>query len=95
MIVSAVVPLFEKDRARAGARVWVGVRVAFRTMQSLEILFQWIRSGDYTMHRLLKKRKGEEEDSYDDYDDWIGQSRFGSWSDETIVEFFFLFFNNY
>lgn len=95
MIVSAVVPLFEKDRARAGARVWVGVRVAFRAMQSLEILFQWIRSGDYTMHRLLKKIKGKEEDSYDDYDDWIGQSRFGSWSDETIVEFFFLFFNNY
>lgn len=93
MIVSAVVPLFEKDRARAGARVWVGVRVAFRAMQSLEILFQWIRSGDYTMHRLLKK-KGEE-DSYDDYDDWIGQSRFDSWSDEIIVEFFFLFFNNY
>lgn len=88
MIVSAVVPLFEKDRARAGARVWVGVRVAFRAMQSLEILFQWI-------HRLLKKRKGEEEDSYDDYDDWIGQSRFDSWSDEIIVEFFFLFFNNY
>lgn len=88
MIVSAVVPLFEKDRARAGARVWVGVRVAFRAMQSLEILFQWI-------HRLLKKRKGEEEDSYDDYDDWIGQSRFGSWNDKTIVEFFFLFFNNY
>lgn len=57
MIVSAVVPLFEKDRARAGARVWVGVRVAFRAMQSLEILFQWIRSGDYTMHRLLKKEK--------------------------------------
>lgn len=95
MIVSAVVPLFEKDRARAGARVWVGVRVAFRAMQSLEILFQWIRSGDYTMHRLLKKRKGEEEDSYDDYDDWIKQSRFGSWSDEIIVEFFFLFLNNY
>lgn len=93
MIVSAVVPLFEKDRARAGARVWVGVRVAFRAMQSLEILFQWIRSGDYTMHRLLKKRKGEEEDSYDDYDDWIEQSRFDSWSNETIV--FFLFFNNY
>lgn len=65
MIVSAVVPLFEKDRARAGARVWVGVRVAFRAMQSLEILFQWIHS----MHRLLKKRKGEEEDSYNDYDD--------------------------
>lgn len=57
MIVSAVVPLFKKDRARAGARVWVGVRVAFRAMQSLEILFQWIRSGDYTMHRLLKKEK--------------------------------------
>lgn len=95
MIVSAVVPLFEKDRARAGARVWVGVRVAFRAMQSLEILFQWIHSGDYTMHRLLKKRKGEEEDSYNDYDDWIGQSRFDSWSDEIIVEFFFLFFNNY
>lgn len=95
MIVSAVVPLFEKDRARAGARVWVGVRVAFRAMQSLEILFQWIRSGDYTMHRLLKKKKGEEEDSYDDYDDWIEQSRFGSWSDEIIVEFFFLFLNNY
>lgn len=94
MIVSAVVPLFEKDRARAGARVWVGVRVAFRAMQSLEILFQWIHSGDYTMHRLLKKKKGEEEDSYDDYDDWIEQSRFDSWSDETI-EFFFLFFNNY
>lgn len=94
MIVSAVVPLFEKDRARAGARVWVGVRVAFRAMQSLEILFQWIRSGDYTMHRLLKKRKGKEEDSYDDYDDWIGQSRFDSWSDETIIEFFFLFFNS-
>lgn len=94
MIVSAVVPLFEKDRARAGARVWVGVRVAFRAMQSLEILFQWIHSGDYTLHRLLKKRKGEEEDSYDDYDDWIEQSRFGSWSDETIIEFFFLFFNS-
>lgn len=59
MIVSAVVPLFEKDRARAGARVWVGVRVAFRAMQSLEILFQWIHSGDYTMHRLLKKKKEE------------------------------------
>lgn len=59
MIVSAVVPLFEKDRARAGARVWVGVRVAFRAMQSLEILFQWIHSGDYTMHRLLKKKEKE------------------------------------
>lgn len=51
--------------------------------------------GLYDASFIKKKRKGEEEDSYDDYDDWIGQSRFDSWSDEIIVEFFFLFFNNY
>lgn len=51
--------------------------------------------GLYDASFIKKKRKGEEEDSYDDYDDWIEQSRFSSWSDETIVEFFFLFFNNY
>lgn len=58
MIVSAVVPLFEKDRARAGARVWVGVRVAFRAMRSFEILFQWIHLGLYD---ASKKKKKEED----------------------------------